>query len=77
MNIERIGKTTGRWPKYQLIVNGVDIGQVRRTVSTGCDNLAGGSRYDGWAIHGMVCASRESAEQHLIERARRFGHIAK
>jgi len=75
MKIDRIGKTAGRWPKYQLIVDGVDVGSVRRTNSYGCDRLAGASRYDGWAIHGTVCDTRDSAESKLIERAVRFGLI--
>ena len=74
MKIDRIGKTAGRWPNYQLIVNGVDLGTVRRTVSSGYD-LMGSSRYDGWAIHGTVCDTRDSAESKLIERAVRFGLI--
>jgi hypothetical protein len=77
MMIERIGKTTGRWQRYNLVVDGVDVGQVRRTVTVGRDGLAGRQqpRYDSWKIHGTACDSQEGAERTLIERARRFGHL--
>lgn len=77
MKTERIGKTTGRWQKYSLIVDGIDLGQVRRVISFGRDGLLGCKqpRYDSWAIHGTHCATQERAESLLIERAIRFGHL--
>ena len=83
MNIKRTGTTGGRWPRYNLIVNGVDVGSLRRY-----------SAMTGWRIHGAVCASRpdfrgavqhpvlprdlrlddrEAAEQMLIKLAVRAG----
>lgn len=77
MIIERIGKTTGRWPKYELIVDGVNLGFIRRTISVGRDGLLGRnqSRWDGWAISGLVTETREKAEEELIRRAIRFGRV--
>lgn len=75
MNIERVGKTTGRWPNYQLVVNGIDLGTVRRTVQAGGDRMSPDTRYDGWHIHGRVLNTQEAAEAALIERGQRFGHI--
>jgi len=75
MNIRRIGTAAGRWPRYNLIVDGIDVGSVRRTIFRGCDRLhpQGGSTHDGWRIHGVVCESRGTAERMLIERAVRAG----
>ena len=73
--IERIGKTTGRWPKYELIVDSVNLGWVKRTIEQGCDRLAGNQRYDGWAIDGLVKSTREEAEQELIDRHVRWGQL--
>ena len=77
MNIERDGKTTGRFPKYQLIVDGVDVGQVTRKVTKGRDGNFGRSQpsYDVWAIKGTECPTQEDAEKLLTERAVRFGYI--
>ena len=75
MQIERIGRTDGRWPLYRLVVDGVDLGEVRRGFGCGYDALAGCSRYDGWHIAGTVCATRADAEARLIERGIRFGYI--
>jgi len=77
MNIRRIGTAAGRWPRYNLIVDGIDVGSVRRTISRGCDRLhpQGGSTHDGWRIHGVVCESREIAERMLIERAVALHHL--
>jgi len=75
--IRRDGRTTGRWPRYRLIVDGVDVGEIRRTVSMGRDGLAGRRqpRADAWAISGTECASRDEAESRLIERAVGFGYL--
>ena len=75
MVIERIGCTTGRWPRYRLIVDGVDVGEVRRVNAQGCDRLAGNSRFSGWKIAGVVCATQEDAEKELVALAKRFGYI--
>ena len=77
MVIERIGKTTGRWPKYELIVDGVGVGQVSRSLGVGCDRMLGRAqqKWDGWRISGLVVETRDEAEQELIRRAVRFGHI--
>jgi hypothetical protein len=78
MNIERIGNVNGRWAKYNLIVDGVDIGSVQRTFCIGHDALNKTQlRVDGWKIHGVKCDTREDAEAQLIARAQRFGHIQK
>lgn len=75
--IDRVGVTTGRWPKYRLVVDGVDLGQVRRVIAIGRDGLMGRSqpRGDGWEISGVICMTREDAEKSLIERAVRFGYL--
>jgi len=73
--IERKGRTTGRWPRYRLIVDGTDIGSVKRTIQRGCDRLAGDPVYDGWEIQGVVLGTKEEAERTLIARAVRFGYI--
>ena len=73
--IIRVGKVGGRWPSYRLVVDGVDIGGVKRSFAAGSDRLAP-AKYDGWAIHGMVCSSKDGAEKVLIERAVRFGIIS-
>jgi len=77
MNIERDGKTTGRFPKYQLIVDGVDVGQVKRKVTKGRDGNLGRSQpsYDVWGIKGTECSTQEEAEKLLTERAVSFGYI--
>lgn len=77
MNIKRDGKTTGRFPKYRLIVDGVDLGQVNRKISKGKDGNAGRSQpsYDVWAIKGTECTTQDEAEKLLIERSIRFGYI--
>ena len=73
--IERQGKTTGRWQRYNLIVDGVDVGLVRRTISVGCDRLAGPTRMDGWDAGMKISMTQADAEAHLITRAIRFGHL--
>lgn len=75
LNIERQGVTTGRWPSYLLVVNGVSLGRVKRTMSGGGDRMTPHARYDVWKIHGLESATREEAEAHLIQRARRFGQL--
>lgn len=75
--IERIGKTTGRFPSYRFVVDGVDIGHIKRKVVKGKDGNVGRSQpaYDVWAIHGTECSSQVDAEATLLERAYRFGYI--
>ncbi len=70
-------KATGRWPAYSLIVDGVDIGLVQRSISVGCDRMLGlkQQRYDCWKIHGTLAETQKEAEQILITRALRFGHL--
>lgn len=77
ITIERLGKTTGRWPKYRLVVNGVDLGQVQRVPMGGGNSASSGyeERHDVWRIHGIACSTQEDAEQHLIKRGIRFGHL--
>jgi len=75
MNITRIGKTTGRWPRYTLVVDGVEIGTVRRTTQGSGDRMTPEVRYDGWHVGGVVKATQADAENELIARARRFGKI--
>lgn len=75
-HIQRVGKVTGRWPRYRLIVDGVDVGEVRRTTATGSDRLTPHVRYDGWRIAGVVAESQGEAETQLINRAIRFGHLS-
>jgi hypothetical protein len=75
--MERIGQITGRFPKYNLIVDGVDVGQIRRKLVKGKDGLfsRGQPSYDVWAIHGTELSNQAEAEAKLIERAKRFGYI--
>ena len=73
--IERIGNTTGRWVKYNLIVDGVDVGEVKRSLAGGGDRMQPGIRYDVWRIHGRAVCTQEEAERVLIERAVRFGNL--
>ena len=77
MNIERNGKITGRFPKYRLMIDGVDVGQVTRKLTKGRDGNCGRSQtsYDVWAIKGTECFTQEEAEKLLTERAVRFGYI--
>lgn len=75
MKIERIGITGGRWPRYMLVVDGVNIGTVRRTTAGSSDRMSPHARYDAWRIHGMELETREAAERELIARAVRFGHL--
>ena len=75
IEIERVGKTTGRWQSYNLIVNGVDVGSVKRGMSAGGDRMTPTVRYDVWKISGTMCDSQGSAERQLIERAIRFGQL--
>jgi len=76
-HVDRKGVLWGRWPRYRLVVDGVDLGEIRRTVSVGRDGLTGRrqARADAWAIHGTECTSQFEAEQRLIERALRFGYL--
>lgn len=67
MNIERTGTTSGRCPRYNLIVNGVDVGSLRRY-----------SAITGWRIHGTARYlhfgdDREAAEAYAIKLAVRAG----
>ena len=73
--LTRIGKTTGRWPQYNLIVDGVDIGRIKRGLTSGGDRMAPHVREDAWHIHGIACDSQKSAEYELIRRAIRFGYL--
>ena len=75
--ITRVGTTTGRWPRYRLLVGGKDVGEIRRTVAKGYDRSNGRHQatHDGWAIAGTICTSRDEAERRLIERAVKFGHL--
>ena len=73
--IERVGCTTGRWPKYRLVVDGVDVGQVRRVLDPSCDRLAPRARWDAWEIPSRVLPTQAEAEDMLIKRAVRFGHL--
>jgi hypothetical protein len=77
MTIERIGTTAGRFARYRLIVNGHDLGTVRRKVVKGKDGNAGRRQpaYDVWAIHGTECATQAQAEATMIRRAATFGKI--
>ena len=75
MNIQRAGRTAGRWPKYRLIVDGVDIGLVERTLVSGGDRMAPRERYNVWRIQGTTLQTQEEAEQKLIARAIRFGYL--
>lgn len=75
MKIERVGKTAGRWVKYSLIVDDVDIGTVKRTLASGGDRMTPTERRDGWQIHGLITTTQYAAEQELIKRAIRFGKI--
>jgi hypothetical protein len=77
LDVQRVGSLTGRWPSYRLIVNGVDVGEVKRVISYGRDGLRGRRqpRYDSWAIRGTHVETREEAEKKLIERALRFGYL--
>lgn len=77
MNIERIGRTRGRFAHYRLSINGYDMGVVKRKVVKGRDGNAGRHQpaYDVWAIYGTECMTQEEAEQTLIRRARQFGYI--
>jgi hypothetical protein len=70
--IERVGKADGRWPNYRFVVNGVDLGRVRRVLTGGADILCPHVRYDSWEIRGVYCSSRDEAETTLVERAVRF-----
>lgn len=74
-NIARVGTTTGRWPRYRFIVDGVDVGEIRRTVTGGGDRMSPTERVDGWRIRGTVCATRVGAEVILVERALTFGKL--
>ncbi len=71
--VERVGfgahKATGRWPHYSLVVDGVDVGRVRRVVSVSLDRTAGNTRSDAWEISGRILGTREAAELALVERA--------
>lgn len=69
--IERDGKTDGRHARYRLIVDGVDLGEVKRKTT----RSPGRSFHDTWAIRGTECATQERAEALLIERAERFGYL--
>jgi hypothetical protein len=75
--VTRQGKTEGRFPNYRLIVDGVDLGAVKRKVVKGKDGNVGRNQpaYDVWAIHGTECPTQTEAEAKLIERATRFGYI--
>lgn len=75
MTIERKGIVSGRWPTYTLIVNGVEIGEVKRTLTKGGGDKFARRTYDGWQIHGAVLHTREEAEKALIVRAIRFGKM--
>lgn len=75
--IDRIGTTTGRWPRYNLIVDSVDLGTIKRVTGFGRDGLRGRSqpRYDSWEIHGAQVSSQAEAEATLIARNITFGHL--
>ena len=70
MVIERKGKTTGRWPSYSFIVDGVCVGMVRRVFSSGGDRMQPSMRDDAWQAGGRRFETRELAEAALIERAK-------
>lgn len=73
--ITRVGKTTGRFPQYNLHVGGVDVGSVKRSFMKGGGDKYSRMTYDVWKIHGMGADSQASAERTLIERAVRFGQL--
>jgi hypothetical protein len=76
-NVERKGLTTGRFPNYRLVVDGVDLGMVKRKTVKGRDRALGRSQpsYDVWAIHGTELPTQAAAEAKLIERAKNFGTL--
>lgn len=75
MIIERIGRTTGRWPKYDLVVDGVNLGSIERTIVKGGGRRVDAMTYDAWRIPGTTVTSRERAEQELINRGLHFGKL--
>ena len=86
MNIKRDGKTTGRFPKYRLIVDGVDLGQVNRKISKGKDGNGGAKEATGKGVSPAVespspaalqqqrtasTAYTVSTRRHSVQRAQR------
>ena len=75
--IERKGVLSGRWIKYNLIVDGTNLGEVEKTIVGGGDRLRPHTRYVGWRIKGFVAETQQQAEKTLIERSIRFGYLKK
>ncbi len=74
--IDRRGTTTGRWPNYRLIVDGVDLGSVRRTIASGGGTSRGDIiTRDAWEVQGWKLPTQAEAEAKLIERGITFGKI--
>lgn len=64
--IERVGRPKGRWPQYRLIVDGVDVGGIRR----GHSGSGKYGHHDTWYADERVGKpTREEAEKFLIDWA--------
>ena len=72
-----LGSVNGRSAHYYLIVNGVNLGTIRRTVGFGYDRMAGRRqiRYTVWQISGIQIQDRYEAEAKMIEQAIHFGQL--
>lgn len=68
MNITRTGNPLGRWPQYNVVVDGVDLGRVRRVMVSGDDRLSPRARRDGWEAAGRIFSTRAAAEAALFDR---------
>ncbi len=78
MNVQRRYIREGRFPIYTLVVNGIELGVVRRKIAKGKDGLAGRGQpsYDVWEIHGTQLGTQSEAEERLIQRSVKFGTIS-
>ena len=66
--VVRHGNVDGTWPEYDLIVDGVNLGPVRRVRTQGRDALAGNPHFVQWSAGGRTKQTRVEAELHLVGR---------
>lgn len=65
LELERRGRTAGRWPRYSLYLGNRFLGFVLRR-RRGWE----GRRPSGGLHGGLVLSTREAAELHVLSRAR-------